>query len=81
LKRKTTAKKATKAPRRARSRKAPVPAMPDSDSDRFAHDLLTRGEAAPLDEKGKLRKGATHVIRKKKRKEPEKVERARFYLF
>jgi hypothetical protein len=50
-------------------------------SDRFVQDLLTRGEAAPLDENGKLPKGATHVLPKKRGKAPVQPQRARFYLY
>lgn len=55
--------------------------MPGPASDRFVQDLLTRGDAAHLDKKGKLPKGATHVIRKKKDKGQVEVERARFHYF
>lgn len=55
---------------------APVPSDP-----RFVNDLLTRGEAAELDEKGKLPLAATHVIKKKNDDGSVEVKRARYKLF
>src|SRR5215813_10413288 len=55
-------------------------AQDDQASKRFIDDLQVRGEAAPLDEEGKLPRQATHVIKKKPDGTVE-VKRARFKLF
>lgn len=48
-------------------------------SERFVNDLLVRGEAAPLDESGKLPLDATHVIKKQNGK--TEVQRVRYKTF
>jgi len=49
-------------------------------SERFRSDLAVRGEAAEVDEDGKLPGQATHVITKKNADGTIEVKRARFRL-
>ena len=51
--------------------------------EKFKQDLLTRGEAAPLDESGKLPLEATHEIIEVDKKDPgkSKIVRRRFKLY
>ena len=48
---------------------------------RFVNDLLIRGEAEKLDEKGILPQHATHVIKKQNPDGSADVERVRFKMF
>ena len=73
------AKKKTATPRRAP--KKPAKARKSPEEDRFARDLLVRGEAAKPDEKGKLPPDATHVITKENPDGTAEVRRVRFKLF
>jgi molybdopterin biosynthesis enzyme len=57
----------------------PAPANAAVASERFVNDLLVRGEAAPLDESGKLPLDATHVIKKQNGK--TEVQRVRYKTF
>jgi hypothetical protein len=62
---------------------APLPARADAAAEKFTRDLLIRGEAAPLDENGKLPLDATHEIVKEKdgHSSTTKIVRRRFKLY
>ena len=59
----------------------PAPAETDTATARYLRDLLVRGEAAPLDEKGKLTADATHVVTGQSADGTLKVKRVRFKAF
>jgi hypothetical protein len=50
-------------------------------SDRFVKDVVVRGEAKELDEKGKLPSDATHVVTKSEKDGSLTIRRARFKLY
>jgi len=49
-------------------------------SDRFVKDVVVRGEAKELDEKGKLPSDATHVVTKDEKDGSLTIRRARYKL-
>jgi hypothetical protein len=60
--------------------KNPTPAVPSADEAQFVSGVLTRGEAAPRDGRGKLAAGVTHeIVRQEPGKLPE-IKRARFSI-
>lgn len=59
----------------------PPEAVEAPDEKRFVEDLITRGEAAEVDESGELPQGATHEIVERRPGEPPKVVRRRFSAF
>jgi hypothetical protein len=71
--------------KKAKSQKAAA-AAPSADAaaaeQKFKRDLLIRGDAAPLDESGRLPLGATHEIVSGKEGEPStvKIVRRRFNM-
>jgi hypothetical protein len=73
------------AARKSKKPAAPTaPPAPEAAKKKFERDLMIRGDAAPLDEKGKLPLDATHEIVKEKNEKgetEEKIVRRRFKLF
>jgi hypothetical protein len=63
-------------------KKRTTPSTKDA-QEKFERDLRIRGEAAPLDDSGKLPLDATHEIvqEKKDGKTTTKIQRRRFKLF
>jgi hypothetical protein len=53
----------------------------DPSTARFVNDLLVRGEAAELDDQGKLPLQATHIIQKNNPDGTVQVKRARYKVF
>jgi hypothetical protein len=64
-----------------RKRNEPVCAEPEAAKKKFIRDVQIRGEAARLDNKGKLPLEATHEIVKGKRGEAPTIQRRRFKLY
>ena len=73
--------KRVKSRRSAAPAAVPVPSAMTVARERFVSDLLTRGEAAVRDKRGKLPLRATHVIKKRKPGGSAEVERVRFKTF
>jgi hypothetical protein len=73
--------------RKSRQKKAAVATAPSGDvaaaAQKFNRDLLIRGDAAPLDEHGKLPLTATHEVVKDKETDGStaKIVRRRFKMF
>jgi hypothetical protein len=72
-----------KRPSKKKSAAAPRPPGAGAAAEKFTRDLLIRGEAAPLDENGKLPLDATHEIVKGKdgHSPATKIVRRRFKMY
>ncbi len=82
---KAASRTGTKSPETAASQKAAADhqaaANCDAAADRFAKDLLVRGEAAEPTQEGTLPLDATHVITGKKEDGTPEVKRVRYKAF
>jgi hypothetical protein len=63
-----------------KKKEEPPPPSDEAAKKKFERDLLIRGEAAPVDEEGKLPLDATHEVVETKEGE-QKIVRRRFKIF